>query len=69
MNILFKPFGAYETNCYILKFDHHDIVIDPGIGAVDWVVGNTENLVAILNTHGHFDHIWSNAKLQELTYR
>lgn len=67
MNMLFKPFGAYETNCYILKFGNYDIVIDPGIGAVDWVLDNTDNLVAILNTHGHFDHVWSNAKLQEST--
>jgi glyoxylase-like metal-dependent hydrolase (beta-lactamase superfamily II) len=26
---------------------------------------NVTNPVAILNTHGHFDHVWSNAELQK----
>ena len=56
-----KPFGEYQTNCYIYK----DIIIDPGMGAVDWVIKNTTNPKAILLTHGHFDHIWSVAELKE----
>jgi glyoxylase-like metal-dependent hydrolase (beta-lactamase superfamily II) len=67
MNILSKPCGMYETNCYILGFDGFEFVVDPGVGATEWVIKNTTNLVAILNTHGHFDHVWSNAELKEKT--
>lgn len=67
MNILSKPCGSYATNCYILEFGEYQIVIDPGMNAAQWVLKNTTNLVAILNTHGHFDHVWSNIELQQNT--
>jgi glyoxylase-like metal-dependent hydrolase (beta-lactamase superfamily II) len=57
--------GAYQTNCYIVTIDGKDLIIDPGIDATQWVLDHTDNPVAILNTHGHFDHVWSNAKLKE----
>ncbi len=65
MKLKTKPMGAYETNCYILSIDNKDFIIDPGVGAVDWVSQNVKNPVAILNTHGHFDHVWSNKELKE----
>ncbi len=65
MKIKRQPMGDYQTNCYIVSVDEKDIIIDPGIGATQWVVENVKNPVAILNTHGHFDHVWSNAELQE----
>ncbi len=54
--------GQYETNCYILYTDGSRacIVIDPGyepeaiLKAVE-ALGKT--VVAILLTHGHFDHV------------
>ncbi len=67
MNTLSKPCGVYATNCYVLQFDGYEMVIDPGMNATDWVLKNTTNLVAILNTHGHFDHVWSNSELQKKT--
>jgi len=57
--------GDYQTNCYIVSIDGKDIIIDPGIGATNWVVKNCSNPIAILNTHGHFDHVWSNKELKE----
>lgn len=60
-----KPCGAYMTNCYIIEIDKKEFIIDPGIGADEWVKENVKNPVAILNTHGHFDHVWSNQKLKE----
>ena len=57
-----KAFGDYQTNCYIYK----DIIIDPGMGATNWVLKNVTNPKAILLTHGHFDHIWSVAELKKL---
>jgi len=65
MKIKMKPMGSYQTNCYILTKEDKDIIIDPGIGATKWVIENIKNPVAILNTHGHFDHVWSNKELQE----
>jgi len=61
MKIISKPMGDYGTNCYIIEINANQIIIDPGVDAFDWVVKNAKNPVAILNTHGHFDHVWSNA--------
>jgi glyoxylase-like metal-dependent hydrolase (beta-lactamase superfamily II) len=60
-----QPMGSYQTNCYIATVDGKDFIIDPGVGATQWVLDNVTNPVAILNTHGHFDHVWSNAELQQ----
>ncbi|PNV83762.1 MAG: MBL fold metallo-hydrolase [Sulfurimonas sp.] len=65
MKIKVKAMGDYQTNCYIVTAQGKDFIIDPGIGATDCVVQNVTNPVAILNTHGHFDHVWSNAELQK----
>ena len=64
MQILKKAFGDYMTNCYILKGEQGDLVIDPGEGSFDWVMQNTGKIAAVLNTHGHFDHVYDDAKLQ-----
>jgi hydroxyacylglutathione hydrolase len=65
MEILKRAMGEYQTNCYIVKIDAKEIIIDPGVGASEWVISNVKNPVAILNTHGHFDHVWSNSELQK----
>ncbi|MDQ1245354.1 MAG: hydroxyacylglutathione hydrolase [Campylobacterota bacterium] len=65
MKIKARAMGEYQTNCYIVSVNGMDFIIDPGIGAVKWVIENVTNPVALLNTHGHFDHVWSNAELQE----
>jgi len=65
VKIKVQPMGEYQTNCYIATVDGKDFIIDPGVGATKWVMDNVTNPVAILNTHGHFDHVWSNAELQK----
>ncbi len=65
MTIKVQPMGVYQTNCYIATVDEKDFIIDPGVNATEWVLANVTNPVAILNTHGHFDHVWSNSELQE----
>ncbi|MEY3089824.1 MAG: hypothetical protein RL113_140 [Pseudomonadota bacterium] len=65
MQIKIQPMGAYQTNCYIATVKGKDFIIDPGMGATQWVLENVTNPIAILNTHGHFDHVWSNAALKE----
>lgn len=61
MEIICKAMGSYQTNCYILTINNREFIIDPGVGAINWLKENTKNPVAILNTHGHFDHVWSNS--------
>lgn len=65
MQIKMQPMGPYQTNCYIVTIDNKDIIIDPGVGALEWISKNTTHPIAILNTHGHFDHVWSNNEVQE----
>ena len=65
MQIQIQPMGMTQTNCYILTIEGKDFIIDPGMGATEWVKARVTNPVAILNTHGHYDHVWSNAALQK----
>jgi hydroxyacylglutathione hydrolase len=65
MQIKVQPMGPYQTNCYIASVDGKDFIIDPGVDATEWILKNVTNPVAILNTHGHFDHVWSNDELQK----
>jgi len=65
MHIKSAPMGPYQTNCYIATIDNKDFIIDPGVDSLNWIIQNTTNPVAILNTHGHFDHVWSNAAVKE----
>jgi glyoxylase-like metal-dependent hydrolase (beta-lactamase superfamily II) len=65
MEIKIQPMGMTQTNCYIVTIDNKELIIDPGTNATSWVIENVNNPVAIFNTHGHFDHVWSNAELQK----
>lgn len=65
MEIKLHPMGDYQTNCYIVTIDNKDIIIDPGVGALSWIEANVKNPIAVLNTHGHFDHVWSNQIVKE----
>lgn len=60
-----RPFGEYETNCYVLDNGDTQLIIDPGRGAAPWVESLLTHPLAILNTHGHFDHVWDNAILKQ----
>lgn len=65
MNIIYGPQGSYQTNCYIVPTDNGEVIIDPGENAAAWVKSKVKNPKAILNTHGHHDHIWSNQELKK----
>jgi len=65
MEISFKAFGQFATNCYIIKTKFGEIVIDPGVGAADWVLKTCSNILAVFNTHGHFDHVFDDQILQK----
>ena len=62
MEILVKACGEFYTNCYIID---RKIIIDPGVGAFEFVKEYVKNPIAVINTHGHFDHIWDNKKIKE----
>lgn len=59
---------SYETNCYLVGADRHVAVVDPGGDAdhiLDLLESENRTLTAIVNTHGHGDHIGANAVLKE----
>jgi hydroxyacylglutathione hydrolase len=66
MQIKVQPMGMYQTNCYIVTIDGKDIIIDPGVNSTQWIKENVTNPIAVLNTHGHFDHVWCNQEVKEL---
>lgn len=53
--------GKWKENCYIVNsFNNDAIIIDPGSDEeciVNFIEGNRLNIIAILNTHAHYDHI------------
>ena len=60
--------GIYQTNCYILSIGDEAIIVDPGDEAkkiVTYLETNGLKPVAILITHGHFDHIGALQEVQE----
>ena len=65
MSIKVQAMGEYQTNCYIININDKDFIIDPGVESSSWIKQNVNNPVAILNTHGHFDHVWSNQIIQK----
>lgn len=65
MHIQMHPMGDYQTNCYLVTIDNKTLIIDPGVNALPWITQHAQNPLAILNTHGHFDHVWSNAAVKK----
>lgn len=61
MEIKTIPVGAFRANCYLLIDNGNILVIDPGAGFKKINEKILEipnhNVVGILLTHGHFDHI------------
>lgn len=59
--------GLYQTNCYILEFEDHNILIDPGSRPQKILAHlHDKKVSAILLTHGHFDHIGAVDDLYEV---
>ena len=64
--------GPLETNTYLVADteQREALVIDPGGDAAPLVARLAElgaTLTAIVNTHGHFDHVSGNRALHEIT--
>jgi glyoxylase-like metal-dependent hydrolase (beta-lactamase superfamily II) len=64
--------GPVEANCYIVSCgaDGKAVVIDPG-GDGERILAELDRLnlmvAAVVNTHGHFDHVGANGLLVERT--
>ena len=66
------PVGQLETNCYIVSNENtlECVVIDPGDEAnriLDYIEDSKLKCVAILLTHGHFDHVGAVDEVAEST--
>lgn len=61
--------GDWKENCFIVESSNHEVlIIDPGDNFEEIVTFLTEkNLIplAIVNTHGHFDHVGAVTPLKE----
>ena len=73
MNLSVKQFvnGNWRQNCYIVSASTGEcLIIDPGSSGheISQMI-NEQGLqpLAILNTHGHFDHSADNKRLKEVT--
>lgn len=49
--------GPLEENCYILNIDSNYLIIDPGDESIKILNEIKGNLLGILITHYHFDHV------------
>jgi hydroxyacylglutathione hydrolase len=70
MEISVVAVGEFAANCYILSKGGRGIVIDPGAdGEAIMAVLEEQGLQveAIINTHGHFDHIGANGAIKAAT--
>jgi len=60
MEIKTLTVSSFMTNCYIISKDNDALIVDPGSGfrkIVSYIEENNLNVLAILLTHGHLDHI------------
>ena len=59
MQILTFPTGRINSNCYLVEKDGNCIIIDVAYRCqklIEFINSNNFKVVAILLTHGHFDH-------------
>lgn len=62
--------GELATNCYIVHKGSKAVVIDPGADSkaiLATLAALGVKLEAIINTHGHFDHVGANAAVKAAT--
>ncbi|GBR73197.1 putative Zn-dependent hydrolases of the beta-lactamase fold [Candidatus Termititenax aidoneus] len=60
--------GPIHTNCYLVTFNGQTLIIDPGAEAAK-ISAKIKELqlrpIAVLNTHGHWDHIMADTAIKQ----
>lgn len=60
LSVRYITVGSWNENAYIIEYNGDSILFDPGDEfekLEDFFLQNKTKHIAILNTHGHFDHI------------
>ncbi len=60
--------GPLATNCYLVAAGPYALIVDPGDdapGLITWMQDLGVQVVGILNTHAHFDHVLALRPLKE----
>lgn len=71
MDILTYPLGELRANCYLVIQNDKCIIIDPADSAyfiLESIQRKNLKLIAMLATHGHFDHVMAVGEVQ-LSFR
>ncbi len=67
MEIISFPLGQLQANCYFLIKDKECLIIDPADDApflLEEISRRGLRLLALIATHGHFDHVMAVGELQ-----
>lgn len=67
MRVITLPVGKMRANCYLLINDNYCLIIDPGDEAnyiLEKIQKEKLTPLAILATHGHFDHLMAAGEIQ-----
>jgi len=67
MNIHTYSLGELQAHCYLVESDGQALLIDPaddGSFLLEELQRRNLNLVALLATHGHFDHVMATGEIQ-----
>lgn len=68
MRIVKYSLGELQANCYFLIEDQNCLIIDPADDAsfiLEELQRQQLNLVGMLATHGHFDHVMATGEIQQ----
>ena len=72
MRLFAHAVGPFDNRMYLVADERGDaILIDPSRGEREALISIREQglrVLEILNTHGHGDHVFDNARLQEATH-
>jgi hydroxyacylglutathione hydrolase len=67
MQIITYSLGELQTNCYLLIQENECLLIDPADDAnflLEKIQRRNLNLIGIVATHGHFDHVLAIGEIQ-----
>lgn len=62
----------FDTNCFLVVENNKALLIDTGFDIQEiltYLEDNKIQLLAVLLTHGHFDHVYNAKKFQELGFK